>query len=106
MLANWIDKHWLRIVQPIGYRAPEVILDAPWSTPIDIWSFGCIVISFYYFADIDIRDVRWKIFVPSIGTILLDFRGRSSRADDGTCASNRIAIDSSSAEQKCREILQ
>jgi serine/threonine protein kinase len=42
-VANWVDKHWLWLVQPDGYRAPEVILDAPWSTPIDIWSFGCIV---------------------------------------------------------------
>jgi serine/threonine protein kinase len=43
LLANWVDKHWLWIVQPDGYRAPEVILDMSWSTPIDIWSFGCIV---------------------------------------------------------------
>lgn len=101
MLANWIDNHWLRIVQPVSYRAPEVILDAPWSTPIDIWSFGCIVIPSYYFVNIDIRDVRWQIPVQSIGTTWLDFRRRSSCTDDGTCASNGIAIDSPSTEQKC-----
>lgn len=29
--------------QPHEYRAPEVFLDVPWSTPADIWSFGCMV---------------------------------------------------------------
>ncbi|KAI0470082.1 serine threonine protein kinase, CMGC group [Xylariaceae sp. FL0804] len=30
-------------VQPDIYRAPEVILEAPWSYPIDIWNTGCMV---------------------------------------------------------------
>lgn len=30
-------------VQPDVYRAPEVILEAPWSYPIDIWNAGCMV---------------------------------------------------------------
>lgn len=29
--------------QPHEYRAPEVFLRLPWSTPVDIWSFGCMV---------------------------------------------------------------
>ncbi|OCH86859.1 kinase-like protein [Obba rivulosa] len=32
--------------QPAHLRAPEVTLDHPWSTPIDIWALGCTV-SFY-----------------------------------------------------------
>lgn len=30
-------------VQPAIYRAPEVILEAPWSYEIDIWNAGCMV---------------------------------------------------------------
>src|SRR4051794_16709554 len=30
-------------VQPDVYRAPEVILEAPWSYQIDIWNAGCVV---------------------------------------------------------------
>ncbi|KAJ4253304.1 hypothetical protein NW762_010459 [Fusarium torreyae] len=30
-------------VQPDIYRAPEVILEAPWSYPVDIWNTGCII---------------------------------------------------------------
>jgi serine/threonine-protein kinase SRPK3 len=30
-------------VQPDIYRAPEVILEAPWSYSIDIWSVACMV---------------------------------------------------------------
>ena len=30
-------------VQPDVYRAPEVILEAPWSYQIDIWNAGCMV---------------------------------------------------------------
>lgn len=36
-------------VQPDVYRAPEVILEVPWSHSIDIWNVGCMVsISFSY----------------------------------------------------------
>lgn len=30
-------------VQPNVYRAPEVILEIPWSYSIDIWNVGCVV---------------------------------------------------------------
>lgn len=30
-------------VQPDFYRAPEVILQAPWTYEIDIWNAGCMV---------------------------------------------------------------
>lgn len=30
-------------VQPDVYRAPEVILEAPWSYEIDVWNAGCMV---------------------------------------------------------------
>lgn len=30
-------------VQPDLYRAPEIILEIPWSYEIDIWNTGCMV---------------------------------------------------------------
>lgn len=42
--ANPIKKHVQDEVQPCLLRAPEVILGHAWSTPIDIWSVGCLVI--------------------------------------------------------------
>ena len=30
-------------IQPNVYRAPEVILDIPWSYSVDIWNVGCMV---------------------------------------------------------------
>jgi serine/threonine-protein kinase SRPK3 len=30
-------------IQPAVYRAPEVFLHLPWSTPVDIWNLGCMV---------------------------------------------------------------
>lgn len=35
-------KH-LGTAQPDPYRAPEVIIQAPWSYEIDIWNVGCMV---------------------------------------------------------------
>ena len=42
--ANPINNHVQDEVQPHLLRAPEVILGHAWSTPIDIWSVGCLVI--------------------------------------------------------------
>ncbi|KAG2063125.1 kinase-like protein [Suillus decipiens] len=44
--ATPIKKHLLEKVQPIPLRAPEVILGHAWSTPIDIWSVGCLVFEY------------------------------------------------------------
>jgi hypothetical protein len=30
-------------IQPDIYRAPEVILDIPWTYSVDIWNVGCMV---------------------------------------------------------------
>jgi serine/threonine protein kinase len=30
-------------IQPDVYRAPEIILDIPWSYSVDIWNVGCMV---------------------------------------------------------------
>jgi len=41
--ANWIKKHFTDDIQTRQYRAPEVILGAPWSTTVDLWSLACMV---------------------------------------------------------------
>jgi serine/threonine-protein kinase SRPK3 len=41
--ACWVHKHFTDDVQTRQYRAPEVILGAKYSTPIDVWSMACIV---------------------------------------------------------------
>lgn len=37
------DIEHLEDVQPDIYRAPEVILEAPWFHEIDVWNVGCMV---------------------------------------------------------------
>jgi serine/threonine-protein kinase SRPK3 len=37
------EEEHLEDVQPDIYRAPEIILEVPWSYPIDIWNAGCMV---------------------------------------------------------------
>lgn len=37
------DEQHSEDIQPDIYRAPEVILQVPWSYSIDIWSVGCVV---------------------------------------------------------------
>ncbi|KAJ6140881.1 hypothetical protein N7497_011774 [Penicillium chrysogenum] len=36
------DKEHSEDIQPDIYRAPEVILQAPWSYSVDIWNVGCV----------------------------------------------------------------
>ena len=30
-------------VQPHLYRAPEIIFEMPWGSPVDIWNLACLV---------------------------------------------------------------
>lgn len=34
-------------VVTLWYRAPEVLLNLPYATPVDIWSVGCIIMELY-----------------------------------------------------------
>ncbi|KAJ5710049.1 hypothetical protein N7493_009641 [Penicillium malachiteum] len=42
--ASWVDNHLTEVIQPILLRAPEVILEAPWGPPADIWNLGVVLI--------------------------------------------------------------
>ncbi|KAF7664431.1 hypothetical protein LDENG_00176380, partial [Lucifuga dentata] len=35
------------IVQPIPYRAPEVVLGLPFTEAIDMWGLGCVLACMY-----------------------------------------------------------
>lgn len=37
------DEKHLEDIQPDIYRAPEVILEVPWTYSVDIWNVGCVV---------------------------------------------------------------
>ncbi|KAJ5958621.1 uncharacterized protein N7479_005771 [Penicillium vulpinum] len=37
------DEEHSEDIQPDIYRAPEVILQAPWSYSVDIWNVGCVI---------------------------------------------------------------
>ncbi|KAJ2913832.1 hypothetical protein MD484_g6588, partial [Candolleomyces efflorescens] len=39
----WGEQPHTEDVQPNVYRAPEVILQIPWSYEIDVWNLGCVV---------------------------------------------------------------
>jgi len=41
--ACWVYHHFTDDVQTRQYRAPEVIIGAPWGPPVDVWSVACIV---------------------------------------------------------------
>jgi len=40
-------KPFFRYVQSRYYRAPEVLLELPYSAPIDMWSLGCILVELH-----------------------------------------------------------
>jgi serine/threonine-protein kinase SRPK3 len=42
-IAQEVGKRAMDKIQSFQLRAPEVILGYPWSTPIDIWTTGCLV---------------------------------------------------------------
>jgi serine/threonine-protein kinase SRPK3 len=46
MLANWVSKHTVDVIEPIALRAPEVILGAKWGPSAEIWGLGCVVSQF------------------------------------------------------------
>ena len=44
--ANGIDNHTVDVIEPLGLRAPEIILGSGWGPSAEIWGLGCVVRSF------------------------------------------------------------
>ena len=47
LAASWVHQHLTDQIQSPHLRAPEVMLGAPWSTGVDIWSLGCLVCRYF-----------------------------------------------------------
>ncbi|KAG0149539.1 hypothetical protein CROQUDRAFT_653620 [Cronartium quercuum f. sp. fusiforme G11] len=45
--ATFEEEYHAAVVSTRHYRAPEIILNMPWSYPCDVWSIGCILIEFF-----------------------------------------------------------
>ncbi|KAI0074555.1 hypothetical protein K474DRAFT_1665278 [Panus rudis PR-1116 ss-1] len=41
--ANTMSRQWAAVIQTLALRSPEVLIDAPWDTKVDIWNFGCLM---------------------------------------------------------------
>lgn len=70
-LACWQDQHLTDRIQPPVLRAPEITLDAPWESSVDIYDLGCLI---YYFV-----------------TGTLPFPGRPSSRGSYTAEDDRLA---------------
>lgn len=61
----YIHKKMFKYIQSRFYRSPEVLLGLPYSTTIDMWSFGCILVEMHtglpLFDGKNERDQLWKI---------------------------------------------
>lgn len=42
-VACWQEEHLSEVIQPQLLRAPEVILEAPWGTSVDLWNLGAVL---------------------------------------------------------------
>jgi len=42
-VSSWADNHLTTLIQPVGLRAPEVLIKAPWDASTDVWNLGAVV---------------------------------------------------------------
>ncbi|XP_020591910.1 SRSF protein kinase 1-like [Phalaenopsis equestris] len=61
--ACWVDKQMAGEIQTRQYRAPEVIVGAGYSFPVDMWSFACIAF------ELATGDV---LFSPKVGQVFTE----------------------------------
>jgi serine/threonine-protein kinase SRPK3 len=77
--------------QPVLLRAPEITLGHPWSTPVDIWSVGCLVFEYllgtalfqlYESDSVTFGDVHLRRIIEHIGPFPAHFLARCDRRSD------------------------
>ncbi|KAI0909699.1 STE/STE20 protein kinase [Ustulina deusta] len=74
------DSKWAKSGTPIGapiWSSPEVLMETPWNTATDIWSFGTVVISLLYGGDFNIfrpKDVRYGDETYNLEVVKSQFR--------------------------------
>ncbi|KAH9885146.1 serine threonine protein kinase, CMGC group [Xylariomycetidae sp. FL2044] len=70
------DREHLEDVQPDIYRAPEVILEVPWTNKIDIWNAGCMIWDLFEGGhlftgqDIEYQTYRSRAHIAEIAALL------------------------------------
>ncbi|KAM0280371.1 hypothetical protein ACHAQH_004084 [Verticillium albo-atrum] len=93
------DREHLEDVQPDIYRAPEVIIEAPWSYEIDIWNVGCMIWDLFQgghlFTGLDPEDQRSSHkFFTDAGV----FRGDIALPNKMSLDEKEIGLDGESRE--------
>ncbi|KAI0097929.1 STE/STE20 protein kinase [Nemania sp. FL0031] len=74
------DSEWAKSGTPIGapiWSSPEVIMETPWNTATDIWSFGTLAISLLYGGDFNLfrpKDVRYDDEMYGVEIVKSQFR--------------------------------
>ena len=58
-MAMFCETEYSHIIQPIPYRAPEVILGMKWNESEDIWNFGVLVST--YKSQLEVRLFRLRV---------------------------------------------
>ncbi|KAI1144251.1 STE/STE20 protein kinase [Hypoxylon sp. FL0543] len=59
------ESEWAKSGTPIGapiWNSPEVLMETPWNTATDIWSFGAVLISLIYGGDFNVfrpKDIKF-----------------------------------------------
>lgn len=72
-------------IQSRFYRSPEVMLGLPYTTAIDMWSLGCILVEMHtgepLFAGVDQFDQMCRI-ISVVGMVRGGKRGKGGREGD------------------------
>lgn len=73
-------------IQSRFYRSPEVLLGIPYGLPIDMWSFGCILVEMHtgeplFSGKDEVRDIRQEVKESCVVTTKHEWMNR------GVCSS-------------------
>ena len=91
------DQRIYTYIQSRFYRAPEIVLGIPYTTAIDMWSFGCILVELYTGIPIfpgESEHEQLSLIIQVIGLPDEDLLRKSSRRENFfEPDSNQLAYD-------------